>query len=101
MTRREFLSCYFKEIAGIVVFGCVPQFSSAGRGLTYTFRVRRNGNVLSETSRQVRVRLRGELVTAVGLLQGDLHYLVNGRLPLCSARRCLVRPGDIISWREV
>lgn len=43
----------------------------------------------------------GRFVKRVGVLQGNLQYLVNGKIILVPANQYKARIGDVITWRIV
>jgi len=60
------------------------------------------GSVASATMSRYSCELgEGPIFIKVGPLEGDLQYLVNGRLVLLPAKDCLLKGGDEVIWRVV
>lgn len=104
MKRRDFLAV----VAGIAGSGAAALAGGFGRldplrpgGRFRRFVIPQATTVHEATLARFRTSLLGLRFVRVGVLRGDLQYLVNRRLPLLPARYCWVRPGDVVEWREV
>lgn len=108
MTRRVWLEWLFTLGAGLgllAVEGCGGGGDVArqnyGESLNFVAK-EGEGSVASATMSRYPCKLgKGPIFVQVGPLEGDLQYLVNGRLVLLPAKDCSLKEGDEVIWRVV
>ena len=104
MKRRDFLA----GLAAIASSGAAALAAGFGQpaplrpgGKLRRFVIPQATTVHEATLARFRTSLLGLRFVQVGVLRGNLQYLVNRCLPLLPARYCWVQPGDVVEWREV
>jgi hypothetical protein len=100
LDRRDFIrrssAAALTLSAGAVAHAAAPR--------VITIRVAKTGTVASVTKTTQKHgfdKRHKTLFTRVGALQGNLQYMVNGRLIPKPAHLCTVKKGNIITWRKV
>ncbi|OQA52566.1 MAG: hypothetical protein BWY43_00437 [candidate division WS2 bacterium ADurb.Bin280] len=106
MTRKGFLGKLLAASGAVLsLFGCGGGSGDVverryGRSLQFV--AERGESVASATTKRYSCRLgSGPIFVEVGELQGDLQYLVNDRLVLMPAKDCVLKKGDVVTWRVV
>jgi len=103
LTRREFLKTLGRTAVAIVTGGTAATAGATAPPRQLTFKVTGTMSVAVATLAAYTCQRTcgGRLFIRVGVLAGNLQYLVNSRLPLMPAVNCQVKRGDTITWRKV